>query len=379
MSLKSRLTSYSPDIIYLDLTILNNDTQGNKAPVFLSFTEQRDIAILDDPQEWHLSVIRFFVDTPNLPLMIFPVVTGQTDINKSIYTITLKYGENEVQQNLNFVPVNTSTRLPKPPLINQDNSTGYYEIYNYSYFINILNNALSSAFSTLSGLASLPSTVPPYLEWDPNNLKAILNADILGYDLSLTTPIEIYFNSPLFYLFSSFDAFYLGNEVVSGENFKINIRNIQNGNIYTSNGINYLQVYQEFPTLGPLSNPLDSIIFTTNQIPVVPSIQSKPQIFNQTLNQTQDFTNKLSLNILTDIQIGLDFGYETKPGILYNPQAEYRLISLQSTQPLRSYDVSVYWKDASSNLYPFFLASGSSASIKIMFRKKNYLYGDKEL
>jgi len=373
MSLRSSITNLDPDTLYLDLTILNNDTTGTKNPVFLTFTEQRDIAILDDPELWHLSVIRFHLDTPNLPLMLFPVQVGQSNINKSVFSVTLSYNGNDYQQYLNFSPMNVSATLPQPPLTNQDFSTGYYDIYSYTYFINILNNALASAVTGLNALGALPTTVAPYFEWDPNTLRAILNADITGYDLSLATPIKIYFNSPLFTLFSSFDAFYYGVDVINGKNYQFNVRNIQNGNIYSgSGGVNYLQCYQEYATLGNLANPVDSIVFVTTQIPVTPSIQSKPAIFNSSLNESQINTNQKTLSVLTDLQVGLDLGFETKPSIIYNPTAEYRLISLQSNQPLKSYDISVYWKDSASNFYPFYLSAGSASSIKIMFRKKDF-------
>lgn len=375
MSFKSRITNLSPDHFYLDLTMLNNDQVGNKNSVFLNFAEQRDIPILDDPEQWHLSVVRFHLDTPNLPLIQFQVQEGQSNINLGIYSVTLKYQTFEAQAYINFIPVNTTALTPAPPLVNQDLSTGYYELYSYTYFIGLMNTALQTAYNTLSGLASLPSTVAPYFEWDPTTSKAILNADILGYDLSLTNPIEIYMNGPLFYLFSSFDAFYQGNNQTNGKNFKFNVKNLNNGNIYTttSPSINWLQTYQEYPTFGNLANPVDSIVFVTTQLPVTSSIQSKPQIYNSTTGDTQINTNQKTLNVLTDIQIDLDGGgWQTKPSILYNPSAEYRIISLQSNQPLKSYDISVYWKDSASNFYPFFLAPGCASSIKILFRKKGY-------
>lgn len=376
MSFNSRITSLSPDHFYLDLTMFNNDQVGNKDSVFLNFAEQRDIPILDDPELWHLSVVRFHLDTPNLPLMQFPVQERQSNINLGTYSITLKYQTFTAQAFLIFVPINQNVSLPKPPLLNQDLSNSYYEIYSYSYFIGLVNTAFQSAYNSLLSQVALPSTVAPYFEWDPTSLRAILNADILGYDLSLPNPIEIYMNGPLFYLFSSFDSFYLGPNQLLGTNFKLNVKNINNGNIYstTSPAINWLQVYQEYPTLGVLSNPVDSLVFVTTQIPVTSSIQSRPQIYNSTFGDTQVNTNQKTLNILTDLQVGLDLGYETKPSIQFNPTAEYRLISLQSNQPLKSYDISVYWKDASSNFYPFYLAPGSASSMKILFRKKGYMF-----
>lgn len=376
MVFESRITSLSPDHFYLDLTMLNNDQVGNKNSVFLNFAEQRDIPILDDPELWHLSVVRFHLDTPNLPLIQFPVQERQPDINLGTYSITLKYLTFTAQAFVRYIPINQNATLPNPPLINQDLSNSYYDLYSYTYFIGLINTAFQTAYNSLLSQTALPSTVAPYFEWDPTSLRAILNADILGYDLSLSNPIEIYLNGPLFYLFSSFDSFYLGPNQLFGENFKLNIKNINNGNIYTttSPAINWLQLYQEYPTLGPLSNPVDSLVFVTTQIPVTASIQSRPQIYNSTFGDTQVNTNQKTLNILTDLQVGLDLGYETKPQIQFNPTAEYRLISLQSNQPLKSYDISVYWKDASSNFYPFYLAPGCASSMKILFRKKGYQF-----
>lgn len=376
MVFESRITSLSPDHFYLDLTMLNNDQIGNKNSVFLNFAEQRDIPILDDPELWHLSVVRFHLDTPNLPLIQFPVQERQPDINLGTYSITLKYLTFTAQAFVRYIPINQNATLPNPPLISQDLSNSYYELYSYTYFIGLINTAFQTAYNSLLSQTGLPSTVAPYFEWDPTSLRAILNADILGYDLSLSNPIEIYLNGPLFYLFSSFDSFYLGPNQLFGENFKLNIKNINNGNIYTttSPAINWLQLYQEYPTLGPLANPVDSLVFVTTQIPVTASIQSKPQIYNSTFGETQVNTNQKTLNILTDLQVGLDLGYETKPQIQFNPTAEYRLISLQSNQPLKSYDISVYWKDASSNFYPFYLAPGCASSMKILFRKKGYQF-----
>ena len=376
MVFESRITNLSPDHFYLDLTMLNNDQIGNRNSVFLNFAEQRDIPILDDPELWHLSVVRFHLDTPNLPLIQFPVQERQPDINLGTYSITLKYLTFTAQAFVRYIPINQNATLPKPPLISQDLSNSYYELYSYTYFIGLINTAFQTAYNSLLSQTGLPSTVAPYFEWDPTSLRAILNADILGYDLSLSNPIEIYLNGPLFYLFSSFDSFYLGPNQLFGENFKLNIKNINNGNIYTttSPAINWLQLYQEYPTLGPLANPVDSLVFVTTQIPVTSSIQSKPQIYNSTFGETQVNTNQKTLNILTDLQVGLDLGYETKPQIQFNPTAEYRLISLQSNQPLKSYDISVYWKDASSNFYPFYLAPGCASSMKILFRKKGYQF-----
>ena len=56
--------------------------------------------------------------------------------------------------------------------------------------------------------------------------------------------------------------------------------------------------------------------------------------------------------------------------VIYNPNAEYRLIDMNSYMNLRV-DIIVYWKDKFGNIHPFELNPGNAASVKIMFRRKD--------
>jgi len=56
----------------------------------------------------------------------------------------------------------------------------------------------------------------------------------------------------------------------------------------------------------------------------------------------------------------------------YNPGAEYRLIDMNSTTNLSRLDIIVYWKDRFGGLHPFELQPGCAASIKLMFRRKEF-------
>ena len=40
-------------------------------------------------------------------------------------------------------------------------------------------------------------------------------------------------------------------------------------------------------------------------------------------------------------------------------------------RPLNMFDLQVYWKDRLGQLNPFYLSSGSTATIKILFSKKD--------
>lgn len=373
MSLTSRIDNSNSNLIYLDLTLSNRDEIGDKPPVFVSFVANRDVEIIDRASDYEISVVRFVLDTPTLPLLMPIPLVGQANINRLTYSVTLQYQNNSVQQYLTFIPQNVNAQLPNPPLIQPDLSTGYYELYSYTHFINIVNNAFQSAYNSLAGMGALPSNYAPYLEFDPTTTKCILNADILGYELGLANPIKIFMNTPLYNLFSSFDAYNDGysGTTLTGKNFQIDVRNINNGNIYTTSSpaVNWVQVYQEYPTLGVIGNPFDSIVFTTASLPIQASVIAQPININATNPNTENL-NKKTLKVLTDLQVPLDAGWETKSRLYYSPSAEYRMVSLLGEDAVRSYDFSVYWKSTAGIYYPFYLSAGCSCGMKIMFRKK---------
>ena len=377
---QSEINSTDPDHIYLDCIVSNNDAGPNTPSMFLSFSEIRDTQIIPAPaSDWYLTISRFYLETPNLPVLLMPILTGQTDVNKSSLSITMTYKTFEFQQNLIYVPANVSDTLPAPPLINVDYNSSYYDIYSYQNFINMINTAFYSCFHGLSALVGsnaeqLPSGYAPYFEFDPNAEKAILNSDRLGYNNALPDPIYIYFNTTLFQLFCSFDANYYGTNVINGKNYKINVYELPNGgNVYTITQpavINYLQMYQEYPTLASVGNPVSSIIFNTNLIPVAGSLQSKPINFNAPPSISNQSSNSTVTNMLTDIVVATELFSGYKPNIIYNANP-FRLISLVSNQPLRNYDISVYYKLHTGNMRQFVLSPGSCSSLKILFVKKN--------
>ena len=58
--------------------------------------------------------------------------------------------------------------------------------------------------------------------------------------------------------------------------------------------------------------------------------------------------------------------------VVYNPSAEYRLIDINSYMDLNRVYIIVYWKDKFGNIHPVELNPGNAASVKIMFRRKDF-------
>jgi hypothetical protein len=379
-----------PNHIYMDVNIINADKTGENQPVILRMNEVRSGPYLTNPSEYLMSIVRFSVDTQTLPLMIVEPQTGQADINKLIYSFTMSYNLSgnviDYQQNVIWIPTDQAPNiaLPQPPLVNPDYSGLYYFVYSATYFVELLNNALANCFAGLNTAViaaggTLPTTHAPFLEWNPETGKAVLNASLKGFDKAEPNPIKLYFNTPMYNLFTSYSAFYQGWTVPNGKNFLIDIFTYAGGlnrlivadwsSTPTDNVA--VQIYQEYASLLVNGGCVKSIVFLSGSIPVNASLQSTPQIFNNYGVSTGYNANIEP--ILTDFQIqDLITGYEYKPTVRYTPTAEYRFFDLNGNQPLSNLDISVYYRDRLGFLRPIFLTSNSVCNIKILFRNKKF-------
>jgi hypothetical protein len=376
----------TPEKVYYDVTITNLQNVTAPPPV-LYFNETRNNPFVIDPESYYLSIIRFTLDTPTLPVIQPEIQPNQANRDLTVYSVTLTWDNPvapfqhfEQQTFVVYEPQDLAVAVPAAPIQQpnklQNNGTGYYDIYNYQYFIYLVNKAFTSCYNDLStavtaaGLA-LPSTYAPVMSWNIQEMTAVLNADVAGYDDSSANYIKIYFNPSLYQLFSSFpitiESFGIG---INGKNVRINTNNFGGTNtilfppvapVYTA-----LQVFQEYSTVA-LWTPVTSVVFTSNTLPVVPNNISAPLLF---LNGAVYSTGGNNSNIS---QVITDFVSDTgiyKPNIVYTPTAQYRLINLVGNQPLYNLDISVYYKDRVGNLVPFRLSSGSTATIKLLFSRK---------
>lgn len=367
-SLRNSLYGGGDSHIYFDLSVQNNDNNGLSPPVPLIFEEIRNNPYLTNPDDYLMSVVRFNLETNiSLPIWIPQIETGQANINKTVYTITLQYQNFEFQQALLFSPSDLSNPLPAPPLVRQDLSTGYYWGMSYTKIITMVNTAFASAVTGLNNLVALPTIVLPFLEFDPYSYQCILNAPQTAYADTLITPIKIFFNSPMWNLFSSFNSTYLGYiNITNGKNYQLTTT--VNNNIATVGGVNYLQLYQEYPTI-PLWTPVQSLVFVSSLLPCSPALVGVPKVIVSGQLVSSDNNANIS-SIITDLEVPLDKGFEYKPSVNYTPQGEYRMISLSGNNPINAIQIQCYWKDKLNILRPIYLVG--NANIKLMFRKKQY-------
>ena len=376
----------TPEKLYYDIQLTNLESSSTLPPV-LNFIETRNVPFLYDAEKYYMSIIRFSLDTPNLPVFVPTIQLNQPDINLTIYTVCLQWinplDDTQVYTVITpviFIPQSKIAPIPPAPNVTgiQYNGGNYYNIYNYQYFIYLINEAFIVCYNQLKaeveadGLA-LPSDYYPVLSWDTYNNTAIMNCDILGYSTNAANYIKIFFNTPLAQLFSSFPV--IINSEVPGLNAQLITNSFSDSNViqYPPSNPTYdaIQVFQEFSTVA-LWSPITAIVFTSNTLPIVSNQVSTPIVFNNGNLFGGNGNNSLVNQVITDF-ISNDGVY--KPNLVYEPTAQYRWIQLMGSRPLTTFDLQVYWKDKYGVLNPFYLSSGSTASIKILFSKKDNTTG----
>lgn len=121
---------------------------------------------------------------------------------------------------------------------------------------------------------------------------------------------------------------------------------------------------QEYSTT-PIMNPVSSVVFTSNLIPIYQSQTPPIQIYTDgtVSNNSSNFN---SLNILTDfIANNMSF----VPFIQYAP-AIYRFLSLKPNSEIRNLDLQVFWMNKKNGtLKPLYVGVGGSCSIKLFLTK----------
>ncbi len=381
-----------PDQVYFDLVTTNFES-STTLPVKFNYNENRSSPFLNKPDDYYLSIIRFTMDSSTLPVIIPSIKQGSTSISDTIYSVTLEWKSDPSlttpdivsQQYIQWIPQDKSAPIPISPSQRstqlQDNSQGYYNCYNYTYFVLQIYEALAVAYASIETQATalgkvLPSAYSPIVNWDTTSNRMVLYADEAGYDLNSANPIKIYFNTALYSLFNSFPTTIQGftSSVTLGRNFLVGVVNVGDTNLQTiiptGTETNYqaICVYQEYSTTSSMS-PIVSVVFTSNTLPVQSSQVSTPVIFYNGIPSVQG-TNADIANIITDI-VADDGLY--KPNLVYEPVAQYRYITMYGNAPLTNLDIQIYYKLKDGTLQPFLIQSGGCVTLKIAFIKKSSL------
>lgn len=385
----------SPDQVYFDITVSNFQSTTTQPPVF-AFNETRSNPFISNPEEYYLSILRFTMETGSLPLFIPSIEPAQPLRDRTIYSVTLETTITGVtytsgQTFVDWIAQDKGAEVPPPPsqCANgvQNNSTGYYYCYSYSYWIYLINIKMAAAFAALTAAVTaagktMPTTYAPFLNWDTSSDQAVLYGDVNGYNFNLdgtiTDKIKIYFNAPMFGLFNSFPATYLGYMGITlGRNYQLVIPSVGAVNLLTITPVQNplppvpvtyraIALYQEYSTVANWS-PITAIVFTSNTLPIQSNQVSTPIIFDDAQQIAFGGNNSNIANIITDM---VSDNGQYRPNIVYTPTAEYRLVTLYGNRTLSNIDLSIFWRTKTGALIPYRINSGEAVTIKLAFLKK---------
>lgn len=367
--------------LYYDVTVANLDSKDNRRPTRTVFNQTRSTPFISDPSKYYLSILRWTLDSYTLPIFIPQMsrtagVDGH-DANETAYTVTMKYNDFIVRKPMIFIPQDDSAEVPIAPGLMpngiQQNNGGYYNIYSTSYVIYLVNNCIKDCFNDLSALSggTLPTDKTPFLSFDVTTNIAVMNLPQDGFGVNTVGgPIELYFNTLMAGLFSSF-PYQISYTSSLGRNFKFlsDVLGVSTITAYPPNAdpadqYDIIPIYQEISTVESW-NPVASLAVMSNTLGVVQNIEGTPTVFydNVVINGTGN--NSVSSNLITDFVADV-----YRPSIIYVPSSEYRRVELTGNTPLNNLDISLYWKDKLGNFNDFYLPSGGAATLKIMFELK---------
>tara|TARA_R110000796_G_scaffold101086_4_gene209822 strand:- start:1958 stop:3163 length:1206 start_codon:yes stop_codon:yes gene_type:complete len=394
--LNQTLNDHLPDTLYFDLQSTNFKSTTTQPGVF-KFNETRSNPFCELPDHYDISILRATIDTGTVPLFIPSIQPNQGDTNETIYSVTVEGVDSlgatlTARTYVSWNPQDKEAATPLPPNANvtqgaitgvQDNTTGYYNCYSYSWFLYLVYVAMGQALAQLdaAGVVWPTGTLPntPIISWDPTRQCAILQCQLDSFNVGSQSFVKLYFNAPLFALFNSFPAKYVGyssSDASEGRNFQIEVVDIGGSNtsvIFPSGVVgddndqyNVINVTQEYSTTASWS-PITAIVFTSNTLPIEPNQVSTPYIFINGI-PTLGGNDANQENIITDI-VSSDGNY--RPNLVYYPTAEYRRIHMYGNRPLHNLDINIHYRLKSGQLIPFRLFSGGVVTLKIGFLKKD--------
>jgi len=297
----------------------------------------------------------------------------QVDPNLTVYSVTVETPFAVAQTFLQWIPANQYAPLPGTPVAVQQLNTDYYYAYTYQLFVDMVNTALQTAwgqaqvagFSTPTftwsnsggnGGGAFNRNNPPYFQFNINgtSASALEAADV-----------KIWLNTPLETMISNFPGRYYNLD--NGRTFQLKF-----GDEPTlSAGTNAICV-QDYPSVSMWS-PVENLSVTSSLLPLVMEQTPPPGAVGTSSFDTQgDVVGSSFLPLLLDNIPYITASSDWRQTTLYEPNAEYRMISLSSTDsPIQNIDLQVWWRNRLDNhLYPLRLVSGSSLTIKLLFRRK---------
>ena len=117
-------------------------------------------------------------------------------------------------------------------------------------------------------------------------------------------------------------------------------------------------------------------MFSTTVIPIIYEQIGEPAYTDNAINAGQLTGSKSAFQpIITDISLPLQSASDYRGMLYYAPEAEYRMSSFtKAKHAIHNIDIQVFFKNRlTGELFPITMFNLSSVSVKMLFRKTNYV------
>lgn len=353
------------DNIYYNIRITNTGQTGFST--LGSYDVTKNDPIVKKCSDFYLSVVDFSLNVSNIPIFIAQVQYNPlsvTDVNYTVYFVSITVGGIEYAQNVSYVPHTNFTPPPPPqpttPMNGRPFTTDrYYYIYSYSSFLEMINNALAAAYIAAGNPGGAGA---PYFEFTQSEYGLI---SLIVPNAFIAAGATIEFNSELLQYLEGFETTY----IFPLQKFRFvfyqrgNICNVNGAEVGIVGGTSWIYK-QQFYCL-QLWNTMRKIYFATSSIP----INSEYKTTNVRNTDTPNSVTTLS-PIILDYIPKFDILNSSRTIIFYN-SCEYRLVDTLSDSPLYHIQVSVFWQDVYGNSFPLYIGINDEITIKLAFFKKS--------
>jgi len=346
MNAKSKV---SQDVVYYNATLVNNTT----GRIVADIQDGRSVAIVDVPEQWEMSVVRFDIDSILLPVALFPMGTGNnTQLSFTFRSSGIDYG---------------------PYYVQSLESSGF--VQSIALGTEMINNVFTTAWPLIGG--SKPQ-FPPQVVWDP--ITQLFRLYFTPDYATTYNDFAIYMSEVAYKYLYAFPSIIIGPNQPLGKDVLLFTWNaqfvqtaptnrvglpltLQSPGYYSAGNLVYLE-----QSAKSISNwaAVRTIYLTTSSLPI-----QRESIPGSVGFRQNGSTSSNSIPMITDFIIPQDQNpMEAHSRIEYLPTAEYRMISLGGREPVTQVTLQAWWTSYAGNAYQIQLPPNGVFAAKIMFRRK---------
>jgi len=311
---------------YVNIRVRGASTQEPKQA---SYNETSTSAVLDKSNDWMVSISRFYLTTTRLPIYLMETI-NPSDTNYK-YAVALHY-----------VSTNTTVSVPIDSYIAaraRDSVGGRLAVSSYDDILLAINDAYSTALFMLR--AQIGTNLPP-------------NFPTTGVKFQRTTDNRIQI---LIHTAYNLQAILVGfNNALMNKLGPISLTSMASNYYIDDSGLNSIAIGSDTYTV--VTEPGSSLVNwnTIKQVVFKSSIPVEPEL-RSGQSRVQD-------QILTDFNVT---GIIDHTPLSFYPEGPLRKYNLLSTDPLRTIDLKVFWRDIDGQDYPWLLYADDLVSCKLRF------------